>query len=341
MIQWLELPRERRIEIINQVSINTGFVVEAIEKDWWVTLALRAVFNTEWAAYLVFKGGTSLSKGWGLITRFSEDVDLAMDRQVLGFTEETPSQSQVERLRQLSAAFMGGPFLHGLEAAIRALGVPEDQLQIIATEIKSNNTDPRKIELRYNSLFVTEEEAQKPGYLKPHVEIEIGARSLKEPFSNRSITSLISNLFPTASFAENAFDIPTVEPQRTMLEKMLLLHEEKKKAPDKRRTFRYSRHFYDLYCMTNTEFEERILKGKDLFNAVIQHRKHFNKVKEVDYESLECRYLDFLPAEEDMPLWEQDYTEMQKNMIGANPPNFPTLMDSIRNLTSRLSPLDF
>ena len=78
---WLTLSKERRIEILNQATEFTGLPSAAIEKDWWVTLALNASFSLPYSKNIVFKGGTSLSKGWNLIERFSEDIDLAIDRK--------------------------------------------------------------------------------------------------------------------------------------------------------------------------------------------------------------------------------------------------------------------
>ncbi len=80
MEKWFNLPENDRKEIINQVSAKTGLLPTAIEKDWWVMIALKAIYSSEYAKHLVFKGGTSLSKSYGLIERFSEDIDLAIDR---------------------------------------------------------------------------------------------------------------------------------------------------------------------------------------------------------------------------------------------------------------------
>ncbi len=71
MFAWHKLPTEPKENFLNQAADRTGYPAQIIEKDFWVTVALKAVFNTPWAAALVFKGGTSLSKGWGLIERFS------------------------------------------------------------------------------------------------------------------------------------------------------------------------------------------------------------------------------------------------------------------------------
>ena len=83
--KWLELTSEQRAGFNNTAGINRGLLVEAIEKDWWVTMTLKALFNASFSENMVFKGGTSLSKGWNLIELFSEDIDLAIDRALFGF----------------------------------------------------------------------------------------------------------------------------------------------------------------------------------------------------------------------------------------------------------------
>lgn len=80
MLKWISIPGKRRLALLEEASSRSGLPLKSIEKDWWVTVALKAVFATPHAAGILFKGGTSLSKGWGLIERFSEDVDLAIDR---------------------------------------------------------------------------------------------------------------------------------------------------------------------------------------------------------------------------------------------------------------------
>ncbi|KAA6306793.1 hypothetical protein EZS27_041545 [termite gut metagenome] len=88
MNNWIQLSEKEKVELINRVSIATGLPNAAIEKDWWVTMSLRALFSCECANHIVFKGGTSLSKGWNLIERFSEDIDIAIDRVFFGFEGE-------------------------------------------------------------------------------------------------------------------------------------------------------------------------------------------------------------------------------------------------------------
>ena len=93
---WLKLSKERRIEILNQAGNALGLPAIAIEKDWWVTLSLNASFSLKYSPHIVFKGGTSLSKGWDLIERFSEDIDLAIDKKFFGFDDHI-SKNQIKK----------------------------------------------------------------------------------------------------------------------------------------------------------------------------------------------------------------------------------------------------
>ena len=110
---WLTLSKERRKEILNQATALTGLPEIAIEKDWWVTLCLNASFSLPYSEHIVFKGGTSLSKGWDLIERFSEDIDLAIDRRFFG-VEGDISKTQIRKLRKLSCQFTSTEFLKDL-----------------------------------------------------------------------------------------------------------------------------------------------------------------------------------------------------------------------------------
>src|SRR5690606_40359547 len=122
---WLILTKERRIEILNQATEFTGLPVEAIEKDWWVTLALNACFSLPYSENLIFKGGTSLSKAWNLIERFSEDIDLALDRRFFGYGNDI-SKTQIKKLRIKSCDFITTVFLDDLKNAFAEWNVLED-----------------------------------------------------------------------------------------------------------------------------------------------------------------------------------------------------------------------
>lgn len=124
MTKWLQLSDEDRLISIQQASIKSGIAAKVIEKDWWVTLVLKAVFEDKYAVYLSFKGGTSLSKSWNLIDRFSEDIDLAIDRKFLGFDDHL-SKSGVKRLKRAACEFTSILLKDALEKKLIELGVPK------------------------------------------------------------------------------------------------------------------------------------------------------------------------------------------------------------------------
>ncbi|MDO9153469.1 MAG: nucleotidyl transferase AbiEii/AbiGii toxin family protein [Paludibacter sp.] len=194
---WLQLSAERRIEILNQASNITGLPAIAIEKDWWVTLALKASFSLEYSPNIVFKGGTSLSKGWNLIERFSEDIDFAIDRKFFGFEGEI-SKTQIKNLRKKSCEFISTTFLADLVNQF-TVWQAIDVCKIYAHPVNDSDKDPQVIEIDYNSAF------DKSDYLPQRVLIEVSSRSLMEPCENREINSILSSVFPDQNFASKPF----------------------------------------------------------------------------------------------------------------------------------------
>ena len=124
MNEWLKLSKKRRIEILEQVNNRLGLPVQAIEKDWWVTMVLKAVFSSRFSEHFVFKGGTSLSKAYHLIDRFSEDIDLAIDRKFLGFDGDL-SATQIKKLRKASGTFIITDFFNEFVRLQRNLDILE------------------------------------------------------------------------------------------------------------------------------------------------------------------------------------------------------------------------
>jgi hypothetical protein len=326
MKRWIEQDDSKRKQLIIQTSQVTGYSPEAIEKDWYVTMALQTVFKTEWAPHIVFKGGTSLSKGWGLITRFSEDVDLAIDPVVLGMPVENISSSgDIKKLRKASKVFMEGPFVSALASLIREAGIPEAAISVTVQPVHNSDADPRIIELEYPTLFPS------GSYIRSRVLLEVGARSLKEPYTARPIASLMSQHFPNHSTAVTPFEVATVNPERTFLEKMFLLHEEFTKPEEKRRYERLSRHLYDIDKIKDTDHGRRAITDNMLFSTIRTHRGIFNAYDHVDYKTISLGELIIVPPAEVIGNWKEDYRLMKESMFGDDAPEFGQV---IANLTA-------
>ena len=326
---WLTLPLERRIDILNQATEFTGLPVVAIEKDWWITLALNACFSLPYSENIIFKGGTSLSKGWNLIERFSEDIDLALDRKYLGF-EGDISKTQIRKLRTKSCEFISTVFVEDLKKVFTEWNAI-NQCSIFAQEVKDTDKDPQIIEIYYQSVLDTER------YLPQKVLIEVGSRSLTEPTEKREINSIFSSLFPNLNFADKPFSISTVLPQKTFLEKVFLLHEEFSQAPEKIRINRLTRHLYDLEKLMDTEHGIEALINITLYNNIVAHREKFNAIRGIDYANHTHDKINIVPPDSIIEQWREDYQVMTRNMFYGNFLTFDELINRITELQKRIN----
>lgn len=329
---WLTLSKERRVEILNQATELTGLPAIAIEKDWWVTLCLNASFSFPYSNQLVFKGGTSLSKGWDLIERFSEDIDLAINRKFFGF-EGDISKTQIRKLRKQSCEFISTEFLKGLTQRLTDWGAIAE-CELFAQPVKAADKDPQVIEIHYNSVVDSSE------YLPQRVLIEISSRSLIEPTEKRNINSILSVNFPKLDFATDAYSVPTVLPQRTFLEKIFLLHEEFSKEPEKIRINRLSRHLYDLVRLLDTEHGIAALQDTELYNNIIAHRAKFNPLRGLDYANHTPDKINIIPPESVIKEYENDYSEMTKFMIYGEVLTFDRLIKKVSELQTRINEIN-
>ncbi|MCU0337700.1 MAG: nucleotidyl transferase AbiEii/AbiGii toxin family protein [Sediminibacterium sp.] len=328
---WLKISRERRVEILNQATELTGLPAVAIEKDWWVTLCLQASFSSPYSSNIVFKGGTSLSKGWNLIDRFSEDIDLAMDRRFFGF-EGDISKTQIRKLRKHSCEFISTEIVKDIIQKLTDWGAITE-CEVFAQHATESDKDPQTIAITYNSVVDTSE------YLPQRVLIEISSRSLMEPTEIRCINSILNESFPNSNFTVAAVDIPTVLPERTFMEKIFLLHEEFSQEPEKIRVERLSRHFYDIEKLMDTIHGTNALQNKELYNNIVAHRKKFNPLRGLDYENHSPDKIKIIPPDTVIKKYAYDYSEMSKFMIYGNTLKFEELMARITELQKRVNNL--
>lgn len=333
MIQWLNLSTDQRIRILEIASEKTGINPKAIEKDWWVTLILKAIFQTEFSSHLLFKGGTSLSKCWKIIERFSEDIDIAVDRELLGLTG-TLTNTKIKQLKRAACAFTSGKLLQAVEFELHRLGTPKGMITITAGEISPNHPDkdPQQLYITYPSLYGHHT------YLKEAVVIEVSALSLAEPSGTCNVQSILSEHFTGKLYSETPFAVQAVDPRRTFLEKLFLLHEEFQKDGSQRpiNTYRMSRHLYDIIQLMGSNYADAALSDQTLYKDIIAHRQHYYHLPWVDYEKHDPAWLNFLPHPSVSYHFHSDYREMQLFMIYGTSPKFSDLLRSLWELQKRL-----
>jgi predicted nucleotidyltransferase component of viral defense system len=328
--EWFKLPNETQIRLFVETSRQMGLPSSAAEKDWWVVHTLSVIFSMDCANALIFKGGTSLSKGWNLIQRFSEDIDLVLDREFLGFTGEL-SKQDIKKLRRKSFQFITEVFTEELRNKFAELGF--NDVTVKYREVENHDQDPLIIEIYYNKLTETDT------YLKPGVLVEVGSRSLKEPFTQRTFGTFVSQIYSDKPFTDKPITIPIVNPERTFLEKIFLLHEEFQKAPDKIRVERLSRHLYDIEKLSQTEYAKKALLDLDLYNLIVSHRSKFSAISGIDYNKHNPENIKFIPPDSLLPFWEKDYQDMTESMIYGQPLAFNELITRLTELQIRINKL--
>lgn len=333
MNQFYKIPEKNKLAIFKEVADKAKLTPFAVEKDWWVVQTLAIIFEMEIGKHLVFKGGTSLSKAWDLIERFSEDIDLAVDRSFLGFDGELTRKKEITRLRKESNRYITEEFFPELSTRFIEKGLTDVKLELV--DAKDSDQDPRIIEIYYPNVIPS------PGYIQPRVQVEIGCRSLKEPFSECTFNSLIDQAYPNAPFAKKPINIPTVNPERTLLEKVFLLHEEFSRPLEKIRVERLSRHLYDVYQLSQTEFAEKAISDKDLYETIVNHRYRFAKLGGVDYNLHQAQTINIIPIPEVIDLWEKDYKVMQEQMIHGTSPSFKELIKHLKNFNRKINEIDW
>lgn len=338
MIGWLSLTDDQRRISLAQAETNSGIIAKALEKDWWVTLTLKALFQTPFADGLVFKGGTSLSKCWKLINRFSEDIDISLSPTLFNMEyRDEPGSGYLNRLKRNGCAFTSNNLMNALQEQFSAIGVPEGAIMIRAGEVlpTMRDKDPQELYIAYQSLY------EPNPYLPDEVKIEAGARAKIEPFTAMPVRSLLHEYFPNPAYAEETFSVQAVEPRKTFLEKAFLLHEMfNREGTEVIRTERMSRHFHDLVVMMRTEVRHQALADKELYWAIIKHRRYYNRLRGVDYDSLATHAINFYPPENLLEAFKADYRAMLENMIYGDAPTEVELFEHVAELLQHFKNTD-
>lgn len=326
MNQFILLPPDRLRTIYNEAQARRGLPAQSIEKDLWVCWTLRELFQLPpWSAHLTFKGGTSLSKAWKLIERFSEDIDLVIDREYLGFGGEMLSINKQKKLKAECSRRIQIELKPALAARFAQLLPPGSNWTLDAASV-AEDPDQQTLLFKYPSVFP----APSP-YLRPVVKLEMGARLQTEPHAPASIQSYVAEVVPEA-VADGTFAIRTVAARRTFWEKTLLLHEETYRpepaAVGLRKTG-LSRHYYDVWRLIESGVAAEAVADAELFGHVVTHRQVFFRYSWMDYSTMRPGALRLLPLDHQLDAWRQDYAAMRAEMFFGPAPEFDIVLKSV------------
>ena len=334
-IDFYSIEKNEKEAIFQAIAAERGMTSFAVEKDWWVSRILETVFQMNVAQHLLFKGGTSLSKAWKLIHRFSEDIDLAIDREFFEGYGGDISRTQINKLRKDAGIYTTQTFFEKLKAKLRDKGFKELDFKVM--DKGGNDQDPRVLEIYYANIIRPATE-----YIKPRIQIEVSCRSLREPFTIKSFGSFVDEIYTGRDFAAPLFNIPTVNPERTFLEKLFLLHEEFNRPQEKIRVDRLSRHLYDIYHLSQSGIAKQAFNNQELYETIVAHRHKFSRITDVDYNSHNPKTLNPIPIASVIDKWDADYSKMKEDMIYEDPkPSFENLINNLVKLRDQLQDLNW
>lgn len=330
------LPKNRRRELCLAAGAALGLDAPSIEKDFWVCWTLRELFALpETGPHLTFKGGTSLSKCWKIIERFSEDIDVVIDRDFLGFggeqaPERAPSINKrnagIEALKAVSRDHVRNVLSPALQQSITTR-LPAG----LEWRVTDDDADPdaQTLLFEYSAAFPA------GPYLRTAVKIELGARSDTDPSANPEIRPYLAEALP-GELGSSVFSLRTVVPERTLWEKAMLLHEETFRGGDGPKA-RLARHYYDLWCLIRAGIVEKALADPALFARIVSHRTvYFRKNKEIT-ESLRPGSLRLLPTDNFREAWARDYAAMRETMFFGEAPEFDEILRVVGDFERRFN----
>lgn len=330
MNAFLQLPAERRRLAFQQVDEAMGLQAFSVEKDFWVCWTLRELFTLPGIGeHLTFKGGTSLSKAWRLIERFSEDIDLIVDKEALGFggdaaPDKAPSKKQrkvrLEALMESCRQWVQETLQPALAARITGELGPDGW----KLEVDPDMADGQCLLFHYPSAFPV----GSAGYVPPQVKIELGARSDDWPHVEKPIQPYVLEHFP-AFDADGVFPVRVLAAERTFWEKACLLHEETFRPADKPRKLRMARHYYDLWCLLRAGVGEQALENTALFQRVAEHREIFFRYSWVDYSAHKPGTFRLVPPAHHLADWKADYQAMLGPMFFGETPSFDEILEVV------------
>lgn len=314
-----------RKALFHNTAAKMGMTDAIIEKDFWVCYILDYLFHrSAWKDNIAFKGGTSLSKAYGLIERFSEDIDLIIDWRVLGYGINEPWEKRSNTKQDIFNKEANAKVEKFLQDTFLP-AISSDLAVELSDTVKCfiDYDDPQTIKIVYPNSFSDISILQE-------IRLEIGALAAWTPVKSASITTYAAQEYRRL-FRQSTTEILTVLPERTFWEKVTILHREAFRAVDRPFPARYSRHYYDLYRMMQTTVKDNALADNDLLTRVVEFKDKFYRCSWARYDLAKRGTMRLMPPEYNINKLRDDYEHMQ-NMLFGDKPSFEDVMNGIAKL---------
>jgi hypothetical protein len=319
-------PENRRDGFV-QTAVARRMDPIIVEKDFWVCWTLKELFRLpEMGGHLIFKGGTSLSKIFKVIERFSEDIDVSIDRAFLGFGganepeaggSNKEKQRRIEALKAACQQKIAGVLHPALNAAIQSK-VPANETWSLRND--DEDPDQQTLLFEYPSSFATASES----YIRRAVKIELGARADQWPSESKTVKPYVAEQFPQG-FKEGSCTVKVLSAERTFWEKATILHAEFHRPADKPIPERFSRHYCDFYELIRKGVAKSAVQKPELLTRVAEHKSLFFRSASARYGDAVRGTLRIAPPEHRLKPLRDDYARMQQMFFGQ-PPEFDSII---------------
>ncbi|MBK1877962.1 nucleotidyl transferase AbiEii/AbiGii toxin family protein [Pelagicoccus mobilis] len=340
MNTFATLPASERQLYFQQYQGTQGIDTTIVEKDFWVCWLLGILFRTEpLSQNCVFKGGTSLSKVYNAIHRFSEDIDLSVDPGFLGCEESVLEDAELsntkrnrlsEALQKACADAVESQLQPLLETEIsNILGEVEGNEPWLSYELDGGTNSPVLL-----FHYPSDRKAKEGSYIPPWVKLEFGSLTDQRPTGSCEVTAMIDELAP-GHFADSKAQVVALEIERTFWEKATILHAEHHR-PNLRNRDRFSRHYADFAALWDNPVRQKAIQSDELLNRVVQHKSRFFRSSWANYDTAKRGTFKLLPKPEAIENLKKDYKAMEQ-MFFRTPSPFEEILDTLREAEKTLN----
>jgi hypothetical protein len=325
-----KVDNQERAIVFQETSARTGIQPGLVEKDFWVCWTLKQLFSIpNFESRLLFKGGTTLSKIFGVIQRFSEDIDMAVDYVSLGFTGDrdplapmsnTKRTKLLDEMLAVCREYIAGDFLSSLRS--RMSGILPSQAD---WDLYVDPEDGHIVNFRYPTAV------EQISYVRPEVRLELGTHAEFIPNDHYTVRPYAAEEYPEA-FDHPDCTVRAIKIERTFWEKLTILHQEHFRTSDRGEPSRFSRHYYDTYMMVqHSEDCRAALQSPELLHRVVEHKKRFYPRRWARYDLAAPATLQLMPSNDWLDYLRHDYETMQV-MIFGDSPSFDEILDGLQAL---------
>lgn len=331
-LEFLKLSSDERRLYIEQAAIQRNVSPVIMEKDFFVCWLLSILFQSEFCDRLVFKGGTSLSKVFGVIDRFSEDIDLSLSPTFLGLSETATNRSQADKWTKRAEAAceiaVQTQIMPMLEQS--TLDVLEKKEQARFEFLKDPHSNSPVLLFHYPSSLPTGF-----GYIKRSVKLEFGSLTDQQPTGRHTIRPWIAEVFPTA-FPDWQCEVTALEIERSFWEKATILHAEYHRPLDKPMRDRFSRHYADTATLASHPKAVNAMGQGDLRDRVVLWKNLFFPNSFANYLQAKPGTFRLVPKDERLPELRRDY-QLMRDMYLTEPVSFDDILNTLSNLEQRIN----